>query len=101
MQTAIPGSSAAPEQQVNRSLAELASKAEVAGLKAGDFDETVHDLANNIAADINNAGMADQIRYLIRGWGIEAAAREIDRLAEEKAKPQKETEHGETTAPQP
>ena len=65
-------------------LEQLVAKAEAAGLKAEDFDETVHDLASGIAADINNAGLEDQLRYLIAEWGGEAAGREIDRLAEER-----------------
>ena len=65
-------------------LEQLVAKAEAAGLKAEDFDETVHDLASGIAADINNAGLEDQLRYLIDEWGGEAAGREIDRLAEER-----------------
>ena len=60
------------------------AKAEAAGLAAEDLDETVHELANGIAAEINNAGLEDRIRYLIGEWGSDAAAREIDRLAEEK-----------------
>jgi hypothetical protein len=72
-----------PEDRELR-LADLAAKAEAAGLRAEDFDETVHDLANSISADINNAGVSDQLRYLIQEWGHEAAAREIDRLAQEK-----------------
>ena len=63
---------------------DLVSKAEAAGLQAEDFDETVHELANSISADINNAGMEDQLRYLIDEWGGEAVAREIERLAAEK-----------------
>jgi DNA-binding transcriptional regulator YbjK len=64
-------------------LEQLVAKAEAAGLKAEDFDETVHELASGIAADINNAGLEDQLRYLIAEWGGEAAGREIDRPAEE------------------
>jgi hypothetical protein len=66
-------------------LEQLVAKAEAAGLEAEDFDETVHELASNIAADINNAGLEDQLGYLIDEWGGEAAAREIDRLAEEQS----------------
>jgi hypothetical protein len=69
----------------DRVLEQLLAKAEAAGLGAEDLDETVHDLANNIAADINNAGLEDQLRYLFNEWGGEAAAREIDRLAEERS----------------
>ena len=86
----------------DRLLEQLVTKAEAAGLVAGDFDETVHDLANSISADINNAGMEDQLRYLIDEWGGEAAAREIDRLAEEKANNHhEETNHAATTATHP
>ena len=53
-------------------------------MQAEDFDETVDQLANSISADINNAGMEDQLRYLIDEWGGEAVAREIERLAAEK-----------------
>ncbi len=66
-------------------LEQLVTKAEAAGLEAEDFDETVHELASGIAADINNAGLEDQLGYLIDEWGGEAAAREIDRLAEEQS----------------
>jgi hypothetical protein len=66
-------------------LEQLVAKAEAAGLKAEDFDETVHELASGIAADINNGGLEDQLRYLTDEWGGEAAAREIDRLAEEQS----------------
>jgi hypothetical protein len=92
----------AAQDSHDRTLADLVAKAEAAGLKAEDFDETVHDLANSISADINNAGVPDQLRYLLQEWGHEAAAREIDRLAEEKGSPHhEETKHGKTTAPQP
>ena len=66
-------------------LEQLRAKAEAAGLGAEDLDETVHDLANSIAADINNAGLDDQLRYLLDEWGGEAVTREIDRLAEERS----------------
>ena len=96
---APPGAN--PEDR-EQAITDLASKAEAAGLQAGDFDETVHDLANSISADINNAGVHDQLRYLIQEWGGEAAAREIDRLAEEKAKTHhEETNHAATTATHP
>jgi hypothetical protein len=67
-----------------QTITDLVTKAEAAGLRAEDFDETVHELASGIAADINNAGLEDQLRYLIAEWGGEAAGREIDRLAEER-----------------
>ena len=64
---------------------DLLAKAEAAGLTAEDLDETVHELANSIAADVNNEGMEGQLRYLIAEWGGEAVAREIDRRAEERS----------------
>lgn len=84
--TRAPAPPAANPEDSERTITDLASKAEAAGLAAEDFDETVHDLADSISADINNAGVADQIRYLSGEWGMDAAAREIDRLAEEKAR---------------
>jgi hypothetical protein len=69
----------------DRVLEQLLAKAEAAGLGPEDLDETVHDLANSIAADINNAGLEDQLRYLLDEWGGDAAAREIDRLAKERS----------------
>ena len=39
----------------------LANKADAAGLAAEDLDETVHEFAASIAADVNNGGLEDQI----------------------------------------
>jgi hypothetical protein len=63
----------------------LVARAEAAGLEAEDLDETIHELASSIAADINNAGLEDQLGYLFDEWGREAVTREVDRLIAEKA----------------
>lgn len=69
----------------NGLLQQLVEKAEAAGLEAEDLDETVHELAASIAADINNEGLQAQLGYLLDEWGGEAIAREIDRLIDEKS----------------
>ena len=61
----------------------LVEKADSAGLKPEDLDELVHELASSIAADINNGGLEDQVRYLVEGLGAEHAERQIDDLIEE------------------
>jgi hypothetical protein len=60
----------------------LVEKADSAGLKPEDLDELVHELASSIAADINNGGLEDQVRYLVEGLGAEHAERQIAELIE-------------------
>ncbi|MGO9110428.1 MAG: hypothetical protein ACLP9L_14490 [Thermoguttaceae bacterium] len=62
----------------------LVNKAESAGLKAEDLDETVHDLMSSIASDINNGGLEDQVTYLVEGLGEQDTERQIDELIEER-----------------
>ena len=61
----------------------LSDKAESAGLQPEDLDEMVHDLASSIAADINNSGLEDQVKYLVEGLGAQHTERQIDELIEE------------------
>jgi len=77
------------DQAVN----DLLAKAEAAGLEAEDLDEIVHDLASSIAADVNNSGKDGQIAYLVDQMGIQAATKQLERLAEKQA----ETETSEDT----
>ena len=42
-----------------------------------------HELASSVAADINNGGLEDQVRYLVEGLGAQHAERQIDELVEE------------------
>ncbi len=72
----------------------LLAKAETAGLKAEDLDESVHELAASIAADVNNEGMDGQIRYLVEQMGVQAATKELDRLAEKQTATTDEGELG-------
>jgi len=67
----------------DRVLEQLLAKAEMAGLEAEDLDETVHELAASIAADVNNEGLEGQLRYLIDRLGGQQASEQLDRLAEE------------------
>ncbi len=64
----------------------LADKADVAGLRPEDLDEVIHDLASSYAADVNNGGLEDQVKYLVEGLGAQHAERQIDELVEGKKK---------------
>jgi hypothetical protein len=61
----------------------LTNKADAAGLQPNDFDETVHEFAASIAADVNNGGLEEQIVYLVDGLGIQHTERQLDQLIEE------------------
>ena len=45
----------------------LVDKADAAGLQPEEFDEAIHEFAAGVAADVNNGGLEDQIRYLVEG----------------------------------
>ena len=64
------------EEQIER----LEDKAEAAGLGPEDLDELVHELAASTAADVNNGGLDDQIRYLVEGMGVQQTERQLDDL---------------------
>ena len=68
----------------------LADKADDAGLAAEDFDELVHEFAASIAADVNNGGLQDQIRYLVDGIGAQHTEQQLDELIEERQRRQEE-----------
>jgi len=70
----------------------LASKADSAGLEPEDLDETVHELASSVAADVNNGGLEEQIRYLVEGLGAKHAEKQLDELIEEHAERPEEEE---------
>ncbi len=63
-------------------VARLVDKAEASGLKAEDIDELVHEFAASIAADVNNGGLEEQLRYLVDGLGVQHAERQLDELIE-------------------
>jgi hypothetical protein len=46
------------------------------------MDEIVHEFAASIAADVNNGGLDDQIRYLVDGMGVQQTERQLDDLIE-------------------
>ena len=66
------------EEQIER----LVDKADAAGLEPEDLDEIVHEFAASIAADVNNGGLEDQIRYLVDGMGVQHTERQLDDLIE-------------------
>jgi hypothetical protein len=55
---------------------------EASGLKAEDLDDVVHELAASVAADVNNGGLEDQIRYLVDGLGAQHTEQQIDEMIE-------------------
>ena len=57
-------------------------KADAAGLEPEDLDEIVHEFAASIAADVNNGGLEDQIRYLVDGMGVQQTEQQLDELIE-------------------
>ena len=63
----------------------LADKADAAGLQPEDFEETVHEFAASIAADVNNGGIVEQTVYLVDGLGVQHTERQLDQLIEEHA----------------
>jgi hypothetical protein len=69
--------------EVAAAAGRLASKAASAGLRPEDLDEAVHELASSAAADVNNGGLEDQVRYLVEGLGAEHAERQLDELIQE------------------
>lgn len=69
---------AASDDQIDR----LVDKADAAGLEPEDLDEFVHEFAASVAADVNNGGLDDQIRYLVDGMGVQQMERQLDDLIE-------------------
>jgi hypothetical protein len=68
----------------------LANRADTAGLVAEDFDDLVHELAASVAADVNNSGLENQLRYLVDGIGSQHTERQLDELIEKRQREQKE-----------
>ena len=56
----------------------LIRKAEELGIEPDLLDDAVHDAADSAAASINNAGVEDQITYLIDQFGPEEAGQILD-----------------------
>ena len=75
-----------PESETTTIVERLVDKAEAAGLDPEDLDDLVHDLAASVAADVNNGGLEDQIRYLVDGIGAQHAERQLDELIESQPK---------------
>jgi len=71
------------EQTAEAEIERLFDKADAAGLQPEDIDELVHEFAASIAADVNNGGLADQIKYLVEGIGAKQTERQIDELIEQ------------------
>jgi hypothetical protein len=61
-------------------VARLVDKAEASGLTAEDIDELVHEFAASLAADVNNGGLGEQLRYLVEGLGAQRTEQQLDEL---------------------
>jgi len=59
----------------------LVQLAEQNGLKDDALDEVVHDAASEHAASVNNAGIAEQIEYLVAELGPDETERILNGLA--------------------
>ena len=68
----------------------LTNKADAAGLQSEDFDDLVHEFAASVAADVNNGGIEDQLRYLVDGIGAQHTERQLDELIEGRQQQQEE-----------
>jgi hypothetical protein len=84
----------APADDRAASVERLVNKVESAGLKPEDLDEAVHETTSALAADINNGGVEDQVRYLVQELGAEYAEQQLDQLIEEHAKERKKSKSG-------
>jgi hypothetical protein len=70
----------------------LVDKADAAGLKPEDFDETIHEFAASTAADVNNGGLDGQIQCLVDGLKAQHAERQIDQLIDDRTNRNEEEE---------
>ena len=62
----------------------LIRKAVELGVEPEQLDEAVHDAAAAAAASINNAGVEDQVTYLIEQFGVEETEKILDELPDAK-----------------
>ena len=70
------------EKTAEAEIERLVDKADTAGMQPEDIDELVHEFAASVAADANNGGLSDQIKYLVEGIGAKQTERQIDELIE-------------------
>ncbi len=68
----------------------LVNKAYAAGMAAEDLDETIHELAASVAADVNNGGLEEQIAYLVDGLGAQHTERQLNELIQRRQRQQEE-----------
>lgn len=70
-----------PEPNTNPDIARLLAVCEALGIEDEDLDELVHDAKGAEAAAINNAGLDDQLEYLLDGMSARDLEAEIRDLA--------------------
>jgi len=70
---------------LQKDIARLVDTASKLGLQPEDLDEMVHDAAGNLAASIDNAGLDEQVAWLVDQLGIGDVETCIRDIAERKA----------------
>jgi len=73
-----------PPPAIAADVLRLEAKCDAVALPEDALDALVHELANNIASDINAGGRDDQLPYLIVELGLQHTEREIDALINKK-----------------
>ena len=67
--------------KLRQDVANLARRAEQSGIKPEDLDELLHDAASSMASTMNNAGVDEQIEWLVGQSGLRAVKTHIDAIA--------------------
>lgn len=68
--------------ELQKDIARLVRKAEDSGVQSEDLDDVVHDTADSRAASIDNAGLDEQIAWLVEQLGIGDVETYIMNIAE-------------------
>lgn len=80
----VPGEEHARDETApaseNRSIESLVAWVESRGVESDDLDELVHDCCSTTASDINNRGLAEQIRFLVDQLGESDAAAQVTEI---------------------
>ena len=63
--------------KLRQDVAKLIQRAEQLGIQAEDLDEPVHDAASDRASTINNAGVDEQIEWLVGQLGLDTVGSRI------------------------
>jgi len=65
-------------------ITELIYKCKRLDIDAECLDEAVHDVASEMASNVNNGGVMDQVSFLAQQIGLDGAERLIDQLVQKR-----------------